>query len=44
MAPQLIPDFATGPLDRYRKVATFDWKKLKIFLDTEEIIEFMVRS
>ncbi|KRT83836.1 hypothetical protein AMK59_3265 [Oryctes borbonicus] len=41
MALELIPDFATGPLDRYRKNVSFDWKKLKIFLETEEIIKFV---
>lgn len=37
----LLKDFPTGPLDRYRKNASFDWKKMKVFLETEEIIEFM---
>ncbi|KAI4461789.1 electron transport oxidoreductase [Holotrichia oblita] len=40
MSQELIFDFPTGPLDRYRKNATFNWKKLKIFLETEKIIKF----
>ncbi|KAF2886215.1 hypothetical protein ILUMI_19959 [Ignelater luminosus] len=36
----LLNDFSSGPLEIYRKKATFDWKKMKIFLDTEEIIEY----
>lgn len=41
---KLLRDFPTGPLDYYRKLATFDWKKLKVFLDTEEIIEYEVKQ
>nr|XP_022912535.1 peroxisomal acyl-coenzyme A oxidase 3-like [Onthophagus taurus] len=37
----LLRDFPSGPLDRYRKIASFDWKKMRIFLDTEEVVEFM---
>lgn len=37
-----LQDFKPGPLDRYRKQATFDWKKLKIFIESEEIIEYKV--
>lgn len=33
-----------GPLDFYRKRATFDWKKLKVFIDSEEIIKYQVRT
>lgn len=40
---QFLQDFPTGSLDYYRKLATFDWKRLKIFLDTEEIIEYEVK-
>ncbi|XP_074028511.1 peroxisomal acyl-coenzyme A oxidase 3 [Leptinotarsa decemlineata] len=36
----LISDFKPGPLDEYRKRASFHWKKLKIFLETEEIIKY----
>ncbi|KAJ8975938.1 hypothetical protein NQ317_010873 [Molorchus minor] len=30
-----IPDFIPGPLDFYRSRASFDWKKLKLFLESE---------
>ncbi|GJQ71322.1 hypothetical protein Trydic_g11057 [Trypoxylus dichotomus] len=40
MKQELIPDFATGPLDRYRKNASFNWKKLKVFLEREEVIKY----
>jgi len=39
---ELFPDFPPGPLDLYRKQASFDWKKLKLFLEDESIIEFKV--
>ncbi|XP_044730843.1 peroxisomal acyl-coenzyme A oxidase 3-like [Chrysoperla carnea] len=38
-----LQDFKPGPLDRYRKQATFDWKKLKIFIESEEIIEYKAK-
>ena len=37
---ELLPDFPPGPLDNYRKSATFDWKKFKLILETEEVIRF----
>lgn len=39
-----LQDFPPGPLDKYRKLATFDWKKMKIFLNTQEMIDFEVTS
>jgi len=39
---ELLPDFPPGPLDLYRKQASFDWKKLKLFLEDESIFEFKV--
>ena len=39
---ELLPDFPPGPLDLYRKQASFDWKKLKLFLEDESIIELKV--
>lgn len=29
----LVPDFPPGPLDIYRKLATFDWRKMKFVLE-----------
>ncbi|KAJ4439582.1 hypothetical protein ANN_07709 [Periplaneta americana] len=37
---ELLPDFPPGPLDVYRKKASFDWKKLKLFLEDESLTEF----
>ncbi|XP_014600392.1 PREDICTED: peroxisomal acyl-coenzyme A oxidase 3-like [Polistes canadensis] len=36
----LINDLPKGPLDKYRKLARFDWKLLKINLVGENVIEF----
>ncbi|VEN43492.1 unnamed protein product [Callosobruchus maculatus] len=36
----LIPDLKSGPLDFYRKKASFDWKKLKVFVETEDIVKY----
>ena len=38
----VLPDFPAGPLDFYRKRASFDWKKLKTFIETEEVVKFQV--
>ncbi|KAB7498584.1 Peroxisomal acyl-coenzyme A oxidase 3 [Armadillidium nasatum] len=35
----LIPDLPSGPLDVYRKQASFNWKKMKLFLESPEDIE-----
>lgn len=42
MKNELLPDFPPGPLDVYRNQASFDWKKLKLFLEDESITEFKV--
>lgn len=42
MKNELLPDFPPGPLDVYRNQASFDWKKLKLFLEDESITEFTV--
>uniref|UniRef100_UPI00398F3A2F peroxisomal acyl-coenzyme A oxidase 3 n=1 Tax=Pristiophorus japonicus TaxID=55135 RepID=UPI00398F3A2F len=34
----LLLDFPSGPLDLYRKKASFNWKELALFWDGEEII------
>ncbi|XP_015437004.1 PREDICTED: peroxisomal acyl-coenzyme A oxidase 3-like [Dufourea novaeangliae] len=36
----IIADLPTGPLDTYRKRATFDWKLLKLNLEGEDFIKF----
>ncbi|XP_059501764.1 peroxisomal acyl-coenzyme A oxidase 3 isoform X1 [Stegostoma tigrinum] len=35
----LLQDFPSGPLDLYRKKASFNWKKLALFWDGEAIIK-----
>ncbi|XP_065173728.1 peroxisomal acyl-coenzyme A oxidase 3-like [Atheta coriaria] len=37
---ELLKSFKPGPLDHYRRLASFDWKKLKVFLETEDIIRY----
>lgn len=36
----LLSDFKFGPLDRYRKSSSFDWKQMKICLDSEYGIKY----
>lgn len=38
----LLEDFKKGPLDYYRNKASFNWKKFKLFLETEDIINYQV--
>jgi acyl-CoA oxidase len=39
-----IPDMPKGgPLQVYRDKATFNWKKMKLFLDDIEFINYRVR-
>ncbi|RWS04177.1 Peroxisomal acyl-coenzyme A oxidase 3-like protein [Dinothrombium tinctorium] len=36
----LIPDLPSGPLDEYRRRASFNWKLMKLTLEGEEVIKF----
>lgn len=36
----LLPDFQAGPLDFYRQKASFNWKRMKVLLESEEVIQF----
>ncbi|XP_064612616.1 peroxisomal acyl-coenzyme A oxidase 3-like isoform X2 [Liolophura sinensis] len=36
----LLKDFQPGPLDEYRKKASFSWKKMRLFLDGEDMLRF----
>lgn len=38
-APLVLEDFPPGPLDVYRKQATFDWKKLKVYMEDERLLK-----
>lgn len=40
---KLIPDLPRGPLDQYRNKASFNWKKMKTYLDAPDLIAFMNR-
>ncbi|PSN36384.1 Peroxisomal acyl-coenzyme A oxidase 3 [Blattella germanica] len=40
---ELMPDFPPGPLDMYRKKASFDWRKLKLCLEDEELIRYKMK-
>ncbi|XP_074600779.1 peroxisomal acyl-coenzyme A oxidase 3-like [Brevipalpus obovatus] len=35
-----MPDWPQGPLDSYRCRATFDWRKMKLLMEGEDIIKF----
>ena len=37
---EALPQFPPGPLDFYRKQASFDWRKMKLLLEGEEVIKF----
>lgn len=39
---EILQDFHPGPLDKYRKKASFDWKRLKVLLEGEDILRFKV--
>lgn len=38
----LLPDFPKGPLCKYRKKASFNWKEMAVLLDGEDIIQLKV--
>jgi acyl-CoA oxidase len=38
-----IPDLPEGPLNIYRKQASFDWKKLKLVFDKPEILKLKLK-
>ncbi|KFP19593.1 Peroxisomal acyl-coenzyme A oxidase 3, partial [Egretta garzetta] len=39
----LLPDFPRGPLCKYRKKASFNWKEMAVFLDGEDTIQLKNR-
>ncbi len=39
---EVLADFPPGPLDLYRKKASFDWKKMKLFITEEDLLLFRV--
>ena len=40
---KLLPDWPIGPLTEYRKRATFDWRRMKILLDGEDVVSFKAK-
>lgn len=42
MAEALILDLPSGPLDRYREKASFNWKELRLHMETEETLRLKV--
>ena len=39
---ELIADLPKGPLDLYRKKASFDWKAMKFLVEGEEALRYKV--
>ncbi|MPC20402.1 Peroxisomal acyl-coenzyme A oxidase 3 [Portunus trituberculatus] len=37
---KLVPDLPSGPLDKYRAGASFNWKEMKAYIDPPHIIAF----
>lgn len=35
-----LPEWPEGPLTEYRRRATFDWRKMKVLLDGEDVVKF----
>ena len=40
---EILKDFPSSPLDLYRKRASFDWKRMKLFIDGEDVLKFKVK-
>lgn len=38
----ILKDFESGPLDVYRKRATINWKKMRVFIESEDILRYKV--
>lgn len=41
---EIMSTLPSGPLDHYRKRASFDWKQMKSFFDSEEVQDFEVST
>lgn len=39
---QYFPDLPSGPLDKYRKQATFDWRRMKLSYENLNTIKLKV--
>ncbi|XP_025200240.1 peroxisomal acyl-coenzyme A oxidase 3-like isoform X2 [Melanaphis sacchari] len=40
----ILKDFESGPLDFYRKNATINWKKMRVFIESEEALRYKMRA
>lgn len=40
---RLLPDWPQGPLTEFRQRATFDWRKMKVLLDGEDVVLFKAK-
>lgn len=38
----ILKDFESGPLDVYRKRSTINWKKMRVFIESEDILRYKV--
>lgn len=38
----ILKDFESGPLDVYRKRSTINWKKMRVFVESEDILRYKV--
>lgn len=38
----ILEDFESGPLDFYRTRATINWKKMRVFIESEENLRYKV--
>ncbi|KAG8222250.1 hypothetical protein J437_LFUL001448 [Ladona fulva] len=39
----LLPDFPSGPLDRYRKKASFNWKNMRLIIEDESLLRLKMK-
>lgn len=39
----LLPDWPQGPLTEFRKRATFDWRKMRVLLEGEDVVLFKAK-
>lgn len=39
---EFLKDFPKGPLDSYRKQASFDWKVMTLVMEPEDVLRFKV--
>ncbi|RWS04412.1 Peroxisomal acyl-coenzyme A oxidase 3-like protein [Dinothrombium tinctorium] len=38
-----LPDWPAGPLDEYRKRASFDWRKMRLLIEGESVIKYKAK-